>query len=99
MKLFELLWDVRDGEHEYLIRKIRAFKSQQAADRYGATEEYQNNTGKKSKRKPTQNQLNKAQESACWDFGWSYKFDGASELRNVESDKGLYDVYLGKKLN
>lgn len=95
MKLFELTWRILCGEYEFTRRELRAFRSIRQADAYGAREEYVNNTGQEPKRRPSEKALGNAQESACWKFGWSYRFNGANEFRWAESDHGLYEVYLG----
>ena len=95
MKIFELTWRILCGEYEFCQREIRAFKTAKEANRHGDIEEYTNNTGKDIKRKPSERMLENAQESACWDFGWSYRFSGANELQFVGSDEGLYEVKLG----
>lgn len=96
MKLFELSWRIISGMDEFTQREIRVFKNAKQANRYGDIQEYLYNTGKDVKRKPTEKQLEQAQEDAC-STGRTYRFNGANELLSAYGDDGSYEVSLGRR--
>jgi len=99
MKLYELTFDIRDGEHEYLKTQVRVFRGIGQANRYGVISEYEENTGKLASKPPAPRKREKARENAAWDFGRVYRFNGARELEFVEGSDGLYQIYLGQKFS
>jgi len=97
MKLFKLTWDVKDGEHEYLITDIKVFESQIKADEYGIIEEVSDNLGKQISKIPSAKRIKEARESACF-HGRVYEFDQAEELLQAQGPNGLYEINLGRRL-
>ncbi|MFH1759914.1 MAG: hypothetical protein ABIA63_02315 [bacterium] len=98
MKLFKLVWEVKDGINDYGKTDIRVFKNISEAEKIGIMEEYESNTDRTIKEKPTEKQREKAQDTACNKYGRIYQFMYAEEFKSVSGIHGTYEIILGRRI-